>query len=136
MMNRRHYKRQFTRDDRMVEEHKGRPAEDFDSDLDDISNDGNTSQLINVKGRKSSSAQEEDFEKSECESDYEDQLDSLRQAKRRRREDTAAKENRRLIKSTFLPSSSKKMSACVSCRLVLNKEKWRKMGQCPNCPQS
>lgn len=43
MMNRRHYKRQFNRDDRMVEEHKGRPAEELDSDLDDVSNDGNTS---------------------------------------------------------------------------------------------
>ena len=90
--------------------------------------------MINV--RNGGGAQEADFAEGDCESDYEDQLDNLRQAKRRKREETAAKENKRLIKSTFLPSSCKKMSACVSCRLVLNREKWRKLSQCPNCPQS
>ena len=88
--------------------------------------------MINV--RNGGGAQEADFAEGDCESDYEDQLDNLRQAKRRKREETAAKENKRLIKSTFLPSSCKKMSACVSCRLVLNREKWRKLSQCPNCP--
>ena len=86
--------------------------------------------------RKGSSTKEVEFEEEDCESDYEDQLDNLRQAKRRRREEMAGKENRRLIKSTYLPASCKKLSACVTCRLVLNREKWRKLGQCPNCPQS
>ena len=66
---------------------------------------------------------EADFEEADCESDYEDQLDSLRQAKRRKREETLAKENKRVIRSTYLPSSGKKLSACVTCKLVLNKEK-------------
>ena len=115
----------------MIEEHKGAQP-DVDSDLED--KNAAKSQVIKV--RKGASTNEADFEEQDCESDYEDQLDNLRQAKRRRREEQAGKENRRLIKSTYLPASCKKLSACVTCRLVLNREKWRKLGQCPNCPQS
>ena len=79
---------------------------------------------------------EKSFEEGDCESDYEDQLDAVRGMKRRRKEDAARTEARRIIPSQFLPASNKKLSACTGCRLVLNKEKWRKLEQCPNCPQS
>ena len=98
-------------DDRMIEEFKG-PVQESDDEIE--------------VPRKPNNEQE--FGEGDLESDYEDQLDSLREAKRRRREETAARENRRIIKSTFLPSSGKKLSACVTCRLVLNREKWRKLG--------
>ena len=129
-MNQRH-KRAVNRDNQMIEEHKGVVANEDDSDLDTV---GASSKLIKIRGGAASSRNEAEFEEGDCESDYEDQLDTLRQAKRRRREDTALKENRRMIKSTYLPASSKKLAACVTCRLVLNREKWRKLGQCPNCP--
>ena len=35
-----------------------------------------------------------------------------------------------------MPSSCKKLAACIHCKLVLNKERWRKLEHCPNCPQS
>ena len=124
-MQRRHH-RTINRDDGMYEEHKG-PVAQPDEDGE------RQSELINVR-RGRPNKKEEEFDEAELSSDYEDQLDALRQDKRRRREETAAKENRRLIKSTYLPSSSKKMSACITCSLVLNREKWRKLGQCPNCP--
>ena len=133
MYNRRHQRSIINRDG-MIEEQKG-VAPDVDSDLEDHASA--SSQVIKVRNRKgSSAAAEQDFEEKDCESDYEDQLDSLRQAKRRKREENAERENRRMIKSTYLPASCKKLSACVTCRLVLNREKWRKLGQCPNCPQS
>ena len=79
-------------------------------------------------------AKEKGFEEADCESDYEDQLDEVRRMKRRKREENARQESRRIIPSQFLPSSNKKLSACTGCRLVLNREKWRKLEQCPNCP--
>ncbi len=128
-MNRRH-KRAVNRDGAMIEEHKGPRIVDDESDMEAQAD------IALQMGNRRKGKEEVDFEQDEGESDYEDQLDSLRQAKRRKRDETTAKENRRIIKSTFLPSSSKKLSSCVTCHLVLNKEKWRKLGQCPNCPQS
>lgn len=128
-MNRRH-KRTVNRDGAMIEEHKGPRIVDDESDMEAQAD------IALQMGNRRKGKEEVDFEQDEGESDYEDQLDSLRQAKRRKRDETTAKENRRIIKSTFLPSSSKKLSSCVTCHLVLNKEKWRKLGQCPNCPQS
>ena len=96
----------FSRKDMMVEDHK-QVAESEDSDID-------------VRDGK-------DFDEADCESDYEDQIDAIRGMKRRKREDAARTENRRIIPSKFLPSSNKKMSACTGCRLVLNREKWRKL---------
>ena len=128
-MNRRH-KRAVNRDGAMIEEHKGPRIVDDESDMEAQAD------IALQMGNRRKGKEEVDFEQDEGESDYEDQLDSLRQAKRRKRDETTAKENRRIIKSTFLPSSSKKLSSCVTCHLVLNKEKWRKLGQCPNCPQN
>ena len=120
---RRHQRKGFNRDDRMIEEFKGMVTRQEESDDESLK--------VKCGGEA-----ELEFEEGGNESDYEDQLDSLRQAKRRRREEIAAKENKRIIRSTFLPSTSKKLSACVTCRLVLDKNKWKKNGRCPNCPQS
>ena len=30
----------------------------------------------------------------------------------------------------------KKMRACISCKLVLNKAKWVELQRCPNCPSA
>ena len=109
-------RRRVSRNDAMIEEHK-KAEQDSDSE-------GQTAQ------------REKGFEEEDCESDYEDQLCNIRKAKRQKREHAERQEARRIIPAQFLPSSNKKLSACVSCRLVLNKEKWRKLEQCPNCPQS
>ena len=109
-------RKNINRNDMMIEEQKKALDSADDSDID-------------VRDEKG-------FDEGDCESDYEDQIDAIRGMKRRRREDAARTENRRIIPSKFLPSSNKKMSACTGCRLVLNREKWRKLEQCPNCPQS
>ena len=44
--------------------------------------------------------------------------------------------NIQIIDDTWLPSSMNKMRACIYCKLVLNQEKWSKLKQCPNCPES
>ena len=79
---------------------------------------------------------ENDFGQSDLDSDFEEQLDEARARKRKRREQLQKIESRRIVGSAFLPSNTKKLAACLTCRLVLNKEKWRKMAMCPNCPQS
>lgn len=35
-----------------------------------------------------------------------------------------------------MPSSNKHLRACIYCKLVLNREKWNKVGSCPNCSES
>ena len=30
----------------------------------------------------------------------------------------------------------KKLRACLSCKLVLDRSKWQTLGRCPNCPSS
>ena len=46
------------------------------------------------------------------------------------------REAKRIIPKGYLPSSQKKMLACIYCKFVINREKWVKLDQCPNCPQS
>ena len=42
----------------------------------------------------------------------------------------------KIIQIDYLPSSMKKLRACVHCKLVLNKGRWNQLGKCPNCPSS
>ena len=95
-----------------------------------------TSEDLDDYGDESSNNQGEDFDENDLDSDFEEQLDAARARKRKRREMANAVEARRIISTQFLPSNTKKLAACLSCRLVLNKEKWRKLDMCPNCPQS
>ena len=78
----------------------------------------------------------DDFNEDDCESDFEEQLVAARQLKRQKREERAAKEAKMLIPKSYLPSHHKKLSACIYCKFVLNRERWLKLEQCPNCPQS
>jgi len=100
----------------MIEEHKT-PVVDSDSSEGD-------------------GVEQEEFAEGDCDSDFEDTLGNNRRLKRRKREEVAKREANRIIGGQFLPSSSKNLYACVSCKLVLNRDKWRKLEQCPNCPQS
>ena len=60
----------------------------------------------------------------------------MRDLKRRKREEFNQREEKKIIASAYLPSSTKKLLACIHCKLVLNRDKWRKLDHCPNCPQS
>lgn len=70
----------------------------------------------------------DEFREEDC-SDDEEQ-------RRRRRRRGQAEQRPVVIGDTFLPNSSKKLRACVFCKLVLNQEKWNRLGTCPNCPDS
>jgi len=74
-------------------------------------------------------------EESEDEFKAEDMSDDEEKRKRRRRNKNVQKAPT-IIDDTWLPSSMKKMRACIYCKLVLNQEKWGKLRQCPNCPES
>ena len=76
----------------------------------------------------------EEFDENDLDSDFEEQLDAARARKRKHREQQHAMEAKRIVGSHYLPTNTKKLAACLSCRLVLNKEKWRKLEMCPNCP--
>jgi len=67
------------------------------------------------------------------EEDISDQED----VRRRKRKNRKAKDDRPLIiDDTYMPGSSRRLRACVYCRLVLNQEKWGRLRMCPNCPNS
>ncbi|CDW71838.1 UNKNOWN [Stylonychia lemnae] len=74
----------------------------------------------------------------ESENDYreEDISDVEDQRKRRRRNKKNVQKMPTIIDDTWLPSTMKKLRACNYCKLVLNQEKWGKLKQCPNCPES
>ena len=77
-----------------------------------------------------------DFSSDDIQSDYEDQMEESRALKRRKRDEFNKAEDKKIIQSSYLPTSTKKLSACIHCHLVLNREKWRKLEHCPNCPHS
>ncbi len=61
------------------------------------------------------------------------------EGRRRRRQKRGAKnaqQRKLLITDQYVPTSLKKLRACVFCKLVLNIEKWNKLEMCPNCPDS
>ena len=82
------------------------------------------------------SSENSDFAEDDLESDFEDQLESNRMNKRRKRDENLKAEERKVISNAYLPSGSKKLSACIFCKLVLNRERWRQLEHCPNCPHS
>lgn len=86
------------------------------------------------KKRQDSSS--EGFSSDDVQSDFEDQLEANRDLKRRKRDEQNRIEEKKIISSSYVPSSIKKLSACIHCKLVLNREKWRRLEHCPNCPQS
>ena len=92
----------------------------------------NNSQMIEERKEIKSDSESDgnDFEEGDLrnDSDFEDQLLSeSRRLKRRKREEDKVREAKKIIGSQYLPSSSKKLSACLSCKLLLNREKWRKL---------
>ena len=92
--------------------------------------------LIEYQRKERSDSSSSGFSSDDVQSDYEDQLEQNRDLKRRKRDEQIRAEERKIINSNYVPSSTKKLAACVFCKLVLNKEKWRKLEHCPNCPQS
>ena len=56
----------------------------------------------------------------------EDMSDDEEKKKRRRRNKNVQKAPT-IIDDTWVPSSMKKMRACIYCKLVLNQEKWGKL---------
>ena len=88
------------------------------------------------KSHRDSESEDSGFESDDIASDYEDQLEQNRDLKRRKRDENQRNEERKIISGAYLPTSTKKLAACIHCRLVLNKEKWRRLERCPNCPKS
>jgi RNA polymerase subunit RPABC4/transcription elongation factor Spt4 len=67
----------------------------------------------------------------------EDISDDEELRRRRRRNKRNGEQNKpKIIDDTFMPSSNRRMRACLYCKLVLNQEKWNKLKMCPNCPES
>lgn len=62
--------------------------------------------------------------------------DEDRRRHRRRNRAHADQGPPKLIDDTYMPSSHKKLRACIYCKLVLNNEKWNRLKMCPNCPES
>ena len=93
-------KRTVSRKDALIQQAKNKPVADDDSE-------------------------NSDFEENDLESDFEDQLESNRMNKRRKRDENLKAEERKVIGNAYLPSSNKKLSACIFCKLVLNRERWR-----------
>ena len=89
-----------------------------------------------IRNDDSDSDRVEEFKEEDCDSDFEGQLDEQRKLKKQRREAMQQREAKRIIPKGYLPSSQKKMLACIYCKFVINREKWVKLDQCPNCPQS
>ena len=77
---------------------------------------------------------EEEFRREDCnEAEFNDQG----QVKKRKKKQPQQQEAQRQVVSTeFLPTSMKKLRACVSCKLVLNRQRWIDLGKCPNCPSA
>lgn len=83
--------------------------------------------LINDEG-----SQEEDSEEFKAE----DISDDEEKRRRRRNRNKNVYQKPKIIDDTWIPSSMKRMRACIYCKLVLNQDKWGKLKQCPNCPES
>jgi RNA polymerase subunit RPABC4/transcription elongation factor Spt4 len=66
----------------------------------------------------------------------EDMSDDEDLRRRRRNRNKGGHQKPKIIDDTWLPSSNRKQRACIYCKLVLNQEKWNKLKQCPNCPES
>ena len=76
---------------------------------------------------------EEIFTRDDCdEKDFKDTGARKRRNKKGNKEDNRAK----IISDEFMPSSTKKLRACINCKLVLNRQRWVELGKCPNCPSS
>ena len=59
-----------------------------------------------------------------------------RRRRRRKRGAKDAEQRKKVLTEEFVPTSLKKLRACVFCKLVLNQEKWNKLEACPNCQDS
>ena len=101
-----------------------------------ISRKKETVEQIKTKEVKEVCESSDDFASDDLESDFEDQLESVRMQKRHKRDEQVRAEERKVIVSAYLPSSNKKLAACIFCKLVLNRERWRQLQHCPNCPHS
>ena len=97
--------------------------EEFDDDLDQI------------KERKEDI---DTFGRDDCdEKDFNDDGGLSRKRRKKNKLDEQARAKAKKIVSTdFLPNSMKQLRACLHCRLVLNKGRWKQLGKCPNCPSS
>ena len=76
---------------------------------------------------------EEVFSRDDC-----DKRDMADTGIKKRRQKSKEAENARpsIISTQFLPSSMKKLRACIYCKLVLNRQRWIELNKCPNCPSS
>ena len=92
--------------------------------------------LIQMPKKSKDSDESSQFSSDDVQSDFEDQLEARRDLKRRKRDEHNKIEEKKIIQSAYVPSSTKRLLACIHCHLVLNKEKWRKLEHCPNCPHS
>jgi hypothetical protein len=69
----------------------------------------------------------EEFKAEDCDSDFDEERDEAKRLRRQKREQTAAHEAKMIIPKSYQPSSCKKLSACIYCKFILNKEKWVKL---------
>ena len=78
------------------------------------------------------------FEREDCdEKDYFDEdSKNKRKAKKAEKEAKMLERANQTISTNFLPSSTKKLLACIHCKLILNKARWIELRKCPNCPRS
>ena len=77
--------------------------------------------------------EEEIFSRDDC-----DEKEFMDTGARKRRNKKGNKDDQRakIISDEFMPSSMKKLRACINCKLVLNRQRWVELGKCPNCPSS
>ena len=77
------------------------------------------------------------FQRTDCdEKDFADtgiSQKAIRAAKKAEKEQAKA---RQIISTDTLPSTMKRLRACVHCKLILNAARWNELGKCPNCPSS
>ena len=82
--------------------------------------------------RKGNKDEEKDFDENDLGDDFEDETYVRRKRKRKDGADQAPK----ILDDTYMLSSQKHLRACVYCKLLLNRDKWSKLEECPNCPGS
>ena len=78
--------------------------------------------------------QDEEFRSEDC--DARDLVDDAARKRKKKSSNDEETGRKQIISTNFLPSSTRKLRACVHCKLVLNRQRWVDLGRCPNCPHS
>ena len=77
------------------------------------------------------------FGRNDCdEKDFQDEGVSRKAKRAQVKAEQLQAKAKEIISLDHLPSSTKRLRACLTCKLILNASRWKELGKCPNCPRS